>query len=185
MAPSQPSALGKENNKNMEDKRNYILLLFILCFFAATSQNRRVRCDSCPQYENGFTFSFGVSFQRHVNPEVGILYFNSLEKIIYKSPISIMYKLSSEFYIAAGDPYFGPKLSYEATFYFAGVRLNLIDYTSFKASDFRFTPEIGISLSKVLDIYYGYNIPLGTERISNVVNNRVTVTINIIERIMR
>lgn len=164
----------------MKDKRIYIVLLFILSSFIGVAQSRRFQCDSCPTIQDGFTGSFGVSFQRHIDPEVGVIYCVSTLKHSNAVPVVFLPKLSTEFYLAGGEPYLAPKISFEAFYAFAGARINLIDYTNFKISDYRFTPEIGLTLAGVIDIYYGYNIPIGNTRIENVVTNRITVTFNFI-----
>lgn len=88
-------------------------------------------------------------------------------------------KVSSEFNFNFKQFFLGPKVSYEFDYYVIGARINLIDYTDFKQSDFRFTPEIGLTFVSYLNLFYGYNVPLSSGETRFAGTNRITLTINI------
>lgn len=79
----------------------------------------------------------------------------------------------------------GPKLSYEINYVFIAARANITTYTDFKKTDIRFTPEIGITLFGLLNIYYGYNLALSDFQFNEIGNHRIGVHINIIPFLYR
>ena len=80
----------------------------------------------------------------------------------------------------------GPKLGYEFT---AGIFGGSIDATYFIDQNYGAegkdrtawvtTPKIGISILGFADLFYGYEIPLSSERISTISRNRFSLVFNI------
>lgn len=168
-----------------------ILSIFICVLFLTPC-----RAQYYVPFDYGFLPSLGISFQGHVNGEVGVMYgINSLNhgatKALYRDSPALYPKFATEFYADNNVFYLGPKLCGEFQWKFICARANIIDYTDFKTSDLRFTPEIGISLRDsrsflslfgdfmdVISVTYGYNVPIGNSRIDNIPGNRLTITIN-------
>ncbi len=129
-------------------------------------------------YSQEFGFSGGVSYEKQFLGESGLLYGTAL----YGPCTPIGYagtKLSTEFNFNSNRFLLGPKLSCEFDFALFGARLSVIDYTDFKLHDLRFSPEVGLTCLGVFGLYYGWNIPLTSERIEWVSSNRITFIINI------
>lgn len=162
----------------------------IICFGANLSNAQRKMGN---EYQLGFMPYVGASYQYHWNGDVGVL-FGKSEIIDGTNPPFYPYAgLGSEFYFADKKLYLGPKVSLELLWRPLCFRVSMIDYTNFTNQDYRLTPEVGIKLYlvrsifrlNVISIYYGYNIPIGAERIGDVPGNRITIILNPKPRVYR
>lgn len=66
--------------------------------------------------------------------------------------------LSSEFTVQDQRFIACPKLGYHVELLVFGFGLNVMDYTDFKSHAFGLRPEVDLSLSSVIGLYYGYNV---------------------------
>ena len=87
-------------------------------------------------------------------------------------------RISTEFSFAKGGGFIAPKISYEANFIILGGRLGIADYTNFRTHEICFVPEAGFTYFGFIDLYFGYNIPLTTARLSKMQSAKFTVTLN-------
>lgn len=130
--------------------------------------------------KNHLIFSGGLSYQKQCLGEVGIIY----GKTIWTKEgpgiplIASGLKFATEFNFNSENFIIAPKLGYEFNTPILGTRLSIIDYTNLTHHDFKFTPEIGLSLFTFINIFYGYNISLGDNSMSNIDTQRITFTIN-------
>jgi hypothetical protein len=153
------------------DKR--VILIFYFMVFSCYAYSQKI-IDS----DNIFFPALGLSIQEHLFGEANLCYGTGGTSLgSCGDDHEWISKIGSEFSFNNKDLVLGPKLSLEYVRGFLGARINLIDYTDFKTQDWRFTPEIGITLGSFIDIYYGYNIPLTNDRLNFVAENRVTLTI--------
>jgi hypothetical protein len=125
-----------------------------------------------------FILSGGLSYQKQFVGELGVIYgYSGLGDMCNPSGL-IGLKLASEFNFTSNNFFIAPKIGGQIDFYILGARLNIIDYTNFNYHDFKFTPEIGLSLTGFVDLFYGYNFSLTEKRIHDIGTHRVTLTIN-------
>jgi hypothetical protein len=123
--------------------------------------------------------SIGISYQKQLVGEVGVLYG-------YRRPsdgcklCGPLYgiKLASEFNFDSNNFYIAPKLAFELDLLIINARINFIDYSNVTYHDLKITPEIGLSYSGIVTLHYGYNIPLTPSKIDNVGTHRVTLVFN-------
>ena len=122
--------------------------------------------------------SIGISYQKQLVGEVGVLY-------AYSQPFShcqtnVLYgiKLAAEFNFNSNHFYMAPKIGIQTDYLLLSARLNLIDYTNSTYHDLKLTPEIGLSITNIINIYYGYNIPLTPNKINDIGTHRVTLNFN-------
>ncbi len=78
-----------------------------------------------------------------------------------------------------------PKLSYEAQVLLVGGRLDLAYYLADigprVVGDLRLTPQIGLSLLAVLNVYYGYALPVLGPEIGPLGRHRLSIYINLLD----
>lgn len=158
--------------------RKFIILFLTLLPIAGFSQDSAKISSSDDGNSKNFVFSGGISFQKELMGEVGVMYSN-MEIGPCAPEIVAGPKISSEFNFRSSQFIIGPKISYEFDIVALGTRVSLIDYTNFKKSDMCFTPEIGLSVAGMLDVFYGYNIALSSSRTDIPGTHRITLTINI------
>lgn len=124
----------------------------------------------------------------HYGLSIGYIYqadnFVTLGGVIAKNPGNfrkrgVAYGLATEFNLRKNDPVIGAKAFYEVTLIAFGLRLNSITYFKGSATDFRFTPEIGLTANGLYNIYYGYSIPLGSKEFEEISRSRLNVTFNL------
>jgi hypothetical protein len=72
-----------------------------------------------------------------------------------------------------------PKFSFEAHYVLFGARLNVIDYQTQGQHDWRFRPEAGLSLLGIVNVFYGYNIPLSENRFAEVQPHKISLALNL------
>jgi hypothetical protein len=81
----------------------------------------------------------------------------------------------------ATDFVLAPKLSYEAVLVLVGGRLEVAYYLNQPLrGDLRLTPQIGFCPGGVLNLYYGYAIPVAGTRIEALGRHRVSLYINLL-----
>jgi hypothetical protein len=113
--------------------------------------------------KNGkFAFMTGYNYNKSHWGEVGLVrgwrcnYDKSCdsfaEGLYYYTSLSSEFTVQDQRFIAC------PKLGYHVEFLVLGIGLNVVDYTDFKSHVFGLRPEIDLSLSSVVGIYYSYNI---------------------------
>lgn len=135
--------------------------------------------------ENRFYLSTGVVYQSITMFEIGVMY-----GVITAGPVLIHggknhhihygIKFSTEASYINSRILLGPKLSIESNFYKVfGGRVNLIHYTNFTDTDNCVSPEIGISFGGYFTFFYGYNIHLSKNRINEISNHRLSITLNL------
>jgi len=154
----------------------YILtsLLTIYCG-QAFGQSDVTRIDEDKAH---FIISAGISYQKELVGELGFIYGYSAPPGPCTSGNLRGLKFATEFNFNSDNFFIAPKVGVEFDYLILGARLNIIDYTDFTYHDFKFTPEIGLSLMGAFDIFYGYNYSLTDKRIENIGTNRITLTIN-------
>ena len=71
-----------------------------------------------------------------------------------------------------------PKIGYEFSGLLFCLRANALSYFQNGDIDLRILPEIGLSLSGAMNLCYGYNIHIYKDKINDVSNHRISLTIN-------
>src|SRR5687767_8047902 len=126
----------------------------------------------------------GVGSQDRAFVEIGLYRQN-----IYKHPLTLLSKgpyCTVDIFINKSNLLLGPKIGYEFT---AGVIGGAIDVTYFIDQNYGpedkdrnaivATPKIGLSILGFADLFYGYEIPLSSERITTISRNRFSLTFNL------
>ncbi len=126
----------------------------------------------------------GVGSQDRAFLEVGLYWHN-----IYKHPLTLMSKgpySTVDIFIDDSNFLIGPKVGYQFT---AGIFGASLDVTYFIDRNYGreginrnawvTTPKVGISILGFADLFYGYEIPISTERISSISRNRFSLTFNL------
>jgi hypothetical protein len=159
-----------------------IFTLILLLFLVNNLQGQTIKRDSIKKYFKNYElkFSAGLAVQNQwtITGDIGLIYGENNQNIHVAGNGYKGIKVGSEFNFSTNDFILGPKICYERTFLLVGGRLSLIDYTNFKTNDFRLTPEIGLSLLGLINIFYGWNFPLSDNRIPQIGIQRVSLTIN-------
>lgn len=152
------------------------LLAILLCFTSTTL----AQSDSTSDYDEDdthFIFSTGLSNQKQLWGEVGIIYGKTLRSSCDRAGLAGV-KLGTEFNFTPSKFMIAPKIGFEFDIAIFGARMNIIDYTDFTYHDFKFTPEIGLSFLGLVDVFYGYNYSISEKRIDNIGTHRLTLTVN-------
>ena len=155
----------------------------MVCVFVLISNDGVCQRDS--SYQNTHSqyhliYSGGISYQKQLVGEAGLMYGYSENGGPCNPPIGPLgIKFSYEFNFESHHCFVAPKISYQCDLALIGIRISLIDYTNHIYNDYKFTPELGITLFGYLDLFYGYNIPLTKDKIENIGTNRITMTINL------
>lgn len=132
------------------------------------------------QENSGFMFPsrFGLSYQQKLAVDIGLISFNQFNA---RSPTTF-YDLSLGFESYLVKPFIlAPKLSFDfgiGDFMSFGGGMDVSLPTDFSRSTWMLTPKIGVSLSSIIRLYYGYNMfqkensfpVLGKHRVSLEVN---------------
>ena len=126
----------------------------------------------------------GVGSQGRGFVEVGVYWHH-----IYKHPLTLMSKgpyFTVDVFIDDSNFLIGPKLGYEFT---AGIVGGAVDVTYFIDQNYGpenkdrnawvTTPKIGISILGFADLFYGYEIPISSERITSISRNRFSLIFNL------
>jgi hypothetical protein len=126
----------------------------------------------------------GVGSQDRAFLEVGLYWQN-----IYKHPLTLLSKgpyCTVDIFINKSNFLIGPKIGYEFT---AGVFGGAIDVTYFvdrnygpegkDRTGFVTTPKIGLSILGFADLFYGYEIPLSSDKITSISRHRFSLVFNL------
>lgn len=126
----------------------------------------------------------GVGTQDRAFVEVGLYWHN-----IYRHPLTLLSKgpyFTVDVFIDDSNFLIGPKLGYEFT---AGIFGAAVDVTYFIDENYGAeginrrswvtTPKAGVSILGFADLFYGYEIPLSSERISSISRHRFSLTFNL------
>lgn len=126
----------------------------------------------------------GVGTQDRAFVEVGMSWHN-----IYRHPLTLLSKgpyLAADIFIDDSNFLIGPKIGYEFT---AGVFGLAADITYFIDENYGdegirrrawvTTPKAGISILGFANLFYGYEIPISSERISSISRHRFSLTFNL------
>jgi hypothetical protein len=126
----------------------------------------------------------GVGTQDRAFVEVGVYWQN-----IYKHPLTLLSKgpyVTVDVFINKSNFLIGPKIGYEFT---AGVFGAALDVTYFIDENYGdeginrrawvTTPKVGLSILGFADVFYGYEIPISSERISSLSRHRFSLTFNL------
>ncbi len=157
-------------------KKYFFILIFLFHFIIGFCQKDSTK--KCILKNITFYPSIGVSYQKQIVGEIGVLACKAISTGQRTPGIIFGYKLASEFNFEDKNFYLGPKLAFEADVYLISARINIIDYTNATYHDFKFTPEIGLTLAGLINLHYGYNIPLFVSNIKDVGTHRITLTFN-------
>jgi hypothetical protein len=126
----------------------------------------------------------GVGLQDRAFVEVGLYWQN-----IYKHPLTLLSKgpyCTVDIFVDKSNFLIGPKIGYEFT---AGVFGGAIDVTYFVDRNYGperkdrtgivTTPKVGLSILGFADLFYGYEIPLSSDRITSISRNRFSLIFNL------
>ena len=93
------------------------------------------------------------------------------------------YGLATEFELNTGNSIVGVKTFFDINLIAFGARLNAISYFNKQQANFRLTPEVGLNVSSLFTIYYGYNIPISGTELNEINRNRLNVTFNLFRKL--
>ncbi|WP_276374211.1 hypothetical protein [Chryseolinea sp. H1M3-3] len=126
----------------------------------------------------------GVGMQERAFFELGLAWHH-----IYKHPLTLLSKgpyCTVDIFVNNGNFLMGPKIGYEFT---AGVFGAAIDVTYFIDQNYGTedkdrtawvtTPKVGLSVLGFADIFYGYEIPISSDRIDTISRNRFSIVFNL------
>lgn len=126
----------------------------------------------------------GVGAQDRAFFEAGIYWQN-----IYKHPLSLASKgpyMTVDVFVDNKNLLLGPKLGYQFTAGVFGVASDVTYYIDHNydgeggnRNAWVFTPKGGLTILGFADLYYGWTIPISTERITTITRNRVSLVINL------
>jgi len=127
---------------------------------------------------------FGIGVQDRAFFEVGLQYHS-----IYKHPLSLASHggyMTVDVFVDNKNLLLGPKLGYEFTAGFLGIAADVtyfIDHNYNENGDSRrawaFTPKVGLSILGFANLFYGYQIPISSEKISTIYRNRFSLIFNL------
>ncbi len=126
----------------------------------------------------------GVGTQDRAFFEVGLYWHH-----IYRHPLTLMSKgpyCTVDIFVDDSNFLIGPKVGYQFT---AGVFGASLDVTYFIDRNYGMeginrnawvtTPKVGISILGFADLFYGYEIPISSERITSISRNRFSLAFNL------
>lgn len=126
----------------------------------------------------------GVNFQRHMFWEAGLQWAHIEDGSPSTTPTYTAYKAGIEYQDTPNGRIIAPKVGASAEFYFLAFRGSLAGYSQGARFDPRAIVEVGLSVPLCLvQFTYGWNIPLGTDRIDEVTPHRFGITINLDRKI--
>lgn len=160
-------------------KKFNILLFTMVCLSAQLFAQKDTTQKVVPEDRSHFIFSAGLSYQKQLVGEVGVIYgFSARGGSCNPGGLGGI-KIATEFNFNNKDFFIGPKICAELDVLIFGARLSLIDYTDFTYHDLKLTPEIGLSLSGMVNLFYGHNYSLTDKRLQNISTNRLSLTFNL------
>jgi hypothetical protein len=160
-------------------KYQILCIFLLLCLSIFGQKDSTIFKKERYEYEPHFYFSFGLSVQKQLVGDVGVIYGKGLTE--HSGSVLGMkgLKLASEFNFSRDNFFIAPKISAEFHVVFLGLRFNVIDYTNFVYHDVKVTPEIGATLLGYVSLFYGYNFSLNNARLDYVGKHRLSLTFNI------
>ncbi len=163
-----------------------ILILAILCFSYATA----ICQDSVSRsmkFNRPFFFNADIdyNYQKCNGLELGVnaMTRNYAIKKVERTMEFGLY-LSCEYNFIAPKNVFGPKLGLGMDqMLFKGfgytAKFNLVSYDPGGINDLRFSPEVGLTYLGVINLYYGYNMPLSDNPIKEIGVHKISINLNI------
>lgn len=127
----------------------------------------------------------GVNFQRHMFWEAGLQWAHFEDGGPCTTPVYTAYKAGVEYKDSPAGRIIAPKVGASTEFYFLAFRGSLAGYSQGSCFDPRAIVEVGLSVPLCLvQFTYGWNIPLGEDRIDEVTPHRFGIAINLDKRII-
>jgi hypothetical protein len=167
--------------------------MFLFCFLSVITLHSTLAQRADSLYSTPFhrywtqqrlVPKLGVGTQDRAFVEVGLYWHN-----IYKHPLTLLSKgpyCTVDIFINKSNFLIGPKIGYEFT---AGVFGAALDVTYFIDENYGdegknrrawvTTPKVGLSILGFADVFYGYEIPLSSERISSISRHRFSLAFNL------
>jgi hypothetical protein len=87
--------------------------------------------------------------------------------------------LASEYNFNLKHFIIGPKFSFEYCLTPLDLKASFIYYSDFKDRDLRILPEIGFGFAGIINLYYGYAIPLQKFEFGSIGRSRISLNFNI------
>lgn len=168
----------------------YIFILIILVITSETVFSQDSLKKEKDTY-NPFTLNLDAAYnyQNCSGIEFGIntmVYSHTLHICMddYKQLMEFGVHASCEYNFIHSGNVFGPKIGVGMNHMLRkgfgySCRLNLTDYDPGRTNDFRFSPQLGLTILGMVNIYYGYNFPLRKNNIPEIGYNKITVNFNI------
>ncbi len=139
-----------------------VLLIFSLLNISQVHAQSGMEIPKTIIKHGKFAFMAGYNYNKVHWGEIGLVrgWRCNYDKECYSFAEGLYYyaSLSSEFTIHDQKFIACPKLGYHVEFLVLGIGLNVVDYTDFSSHAFGLRPEIDLSLSSAVGIYYSYNI---------------------------
>jgi hypothetical protein len=160
----------------------YLKIYFLGLFLTLLGANVYAQFSDDDRLFDKIFFSGGVTFNERKFGELGVGFgFIDAWGACECGPQNLYFglKLATEFgKISEKKTIIAPKIGAEVNLRFVGARINFIDYTDFTHHDIKFTPEIGISLNGLSNLFYGYNFSISKKNLEGVARNRLTLVFN-------
>ncbi|MDR2854030.1 MAG: hypothetical protein LBV31_01850 [Prevotellaceae bacterium] len=146
-----------------ETSKLVIIVLFVVVPSFCFGQNKT------------WIISPGLSYQKQYLGELNIMYGEIVAEhgiCLTSGPrIGVETNFNSEHFLLA------PKIGYEFPLALPILRTSFVAYTNGKGQwDFRLLPEIVLNYY-IVNLSYGYNIPLSKKRISNIGGHRISLSL--------
>jgi hypothetical protein len=170
--------------------KSWIALIFLLCVICS-HDGQAQHADSVLKTpfhrywtQQRLVPKLGVGAQDRAFFEVGLSWHH-----IYKHPLTLLSKgpyCTVDIFVDKSNFLIGPKVGYEFTAGLIGVALDVtyfidrnygaerIDRTAWVT-----TPKVGLSVLGFANLFYGYEIPLSSERISSISRHRFSIAFNL------
>ena len=150
-------------------------LLYIYLFFNLSTSS----------YAQSFNVDIQYSYQNLNSVALGVNYYNSKYLKEKKQLIEFGTILSLELLKIKNKFIYSPKIALDFGHYINKNRLaytfgvGLIRRNNESITDWSFVPEIGITFIGLIKLSYGYNIHFSNDKINEISNNKISITINI------
>ena len=160
----------------MKDLRipNFILLLIILHPINSFAQEA-----TSDENKKDIGISLGYIHQHDNFINIGLMVGKNVGNIHVPG---WAYGVASEIGLG-GSSIVGAKVYFDVNLIAFGFRVNSITYFKGSSTDFRVTPEIGLTWNNLLNIYYGYNVPVGGSEFNEIGRSRLNITGNLFRHI--
>lgn len=128
----------------------------------------------------------GINFQQHRFWEAGLQWARFDSGSPCSTPTYVAYRAGIEYSDAPEGRILAPKIGASGEAYFLAFRGSIAAYMQNGLVDARAIPEIGFSLPLCLmQITYGWNIPLTQDRVGEVTSHRFAISISLDRRIFQ